>query len=293
MFRMTKKMLQQALDLSAAATVILDRDGTRVVYSNAAMEALLGCPTGSLVGREVSGLRDGGAQLLLDPGKAADTAPQAVRWRAGSGRGQDLQLATAPLTDNNGDIALWLLTATAPLSEARLPGPAGQRAASSDSATGLPDRAAFEHALARDWASGRRVRRQVSLLLFRVDAFAAYREVFGRHAADSCLRKVGHAIGGCLRRDADLVARYSEDQFVALVGGADEAQAAEFAQRIADRVRLLAIHHPRSPVDRFVTVAWSATVRTPGLHDDYRALLTGAEASLPAARDEVSVADSA
>lgn len=293
MFRMTKKLLQQALDLSAAATVILDRAGKRIVYSNAAMEALLGCSAGSLVGREIAGLRDGGPQLLLDPDKAADAAPQEVRWRAGRARGQDLQVATAPLTDNHGDIALWLLTATAPLSDARLSGAAGQPVATSDSATGLPDRAAFEHALARDWASGRRVRRRVSLLLFRIDSFAAYREVFGRHAADSCLRKVGHAIGGCLRRDADLVARYSEDQFVALVGGADEAQAGEFAQRIADRVRLLAIHHPRSAVDRFVTVAWSATVRTPGLHDDYRALLAGAEAGLPPARNDASAADSA
>jgi len=293
MFRMTKKLLQQAMDLSAAAIVILDRDGSRIVYANQAMETLLACPAGALLGSDVGGLRAGGPELVLDAAAAADTEPQPVRWKVGCGKPKNLRLHTATLTDSRGRRAFWLLTVMAEPSEARQPDASGQPAASIDSATGLPDRAAFEQALARDWATGRRIRSRVSLLLFRIDAFPAYREVFGRHAADSCLRKVGHAIGGCLRRDPDLVARYAEDQFVALVGGADEDQAGEFAQRIADRVRLLAIHHPRSRVDRFVTVAWSVAVRSPGLHDDYQKLLAGAEAALPAAQGEPSAATSA
>ena len=293
MFEMTKKLLQQALDRTAAAIVILDRDGKRIVYANTAMEDLLGCPAGSLLDRDIAALRAGGPQLVLGPDRAGDLSTEPVRWRVGSGKARTLQLSAAALTDNHGKPAFWLLTAVAEQSEMRPTGAAGQTATSSDTTTGLPDRAAFERALARDWAAGRRVRSRVSLLLFRIDAFPAYREVFGRHAAESCLRKVGHAIGGCLRRDADLVARYSEDQFVALVGGAEEAQADEFARRIADRVRLLAIHHPRSAVDRFVTVSWSASVRSPGLHDDYQKLLESAEAGLPTPRQDTSAADSA
>jgi diguanylate cyclase (GGDEF)-like protein len=292
MLRMTKKLLQQALDLSAAATVILDPDGARIVYANAAMESLLGCPTGALQHRHVAGLRAGGAELVLDARPDGHAASQPIRWRVGDGKARDLQVHTAALTDDRGQLACWLLTAVSEPSDAGSTGAAGTPTPSTDAATGLPDRAAFEQALARDWAAGRRVRSRVSLLLFRIDAFPAYREVFGRHAADSCLRKVGHAIGGCLRRDADLVARYSEDQFVAMVGGADEEQAGEFAQRIADRVRLLAIHHPRSVTDRFVTVTWSVAVSSPGLQDSYRKLLASAETGLPGAQAESLAAGS-
>jgi len=290
MFRMTKKLLQQALDLSAAATVILDREGSRIVYANAAMESLLGYSTGALLGRDVAELRTGGAELVLMAAPGSDPVPQPMRWRAADGKPRELLLHTSGLNDSRGKRAYWLLTAVSETSAAAATGEAASSPPSTDPATGLPDRAAFEQALARDWASGRRVRSQVSLLLFQINAFAAYREVFGRHAADSCLRKVGHAIGGCLRRDADLVARFSEDRFVALVGGADETQAEQFAQRIADRVRLLAIHHPRSSADRFVTVAWSAAVGSPGLNDSHQTLIDGAEASLNGQRAEVSAA---
>ena len=71
----------------------------------------------------------------------------------------------------------------------------------------------------------RREKRLLSVVILRVDGFKAYREVFGRHAADSCLGKVAHAITGSLRRAGDLAARYSDDQFIVLVGNSDKKAA--------------------------------------------------------------------
>ena len=69
-----------------------------------------------------------------------------------------------------------------------------------------------------------------------------------------------------LRREGDLTARYADDCFAVLMGDASEAQAAEMAGRIAAKVRGLAIHHPRSMRDRFVTLSWGvASARPEGL----------------------------
>ena len=132
-----------------------------------------------------------------------------------------------------------------------------------DSATGIVNRRAFDDIFQRDWVMARREKRSVGIMLFRLDAFDGYREVFGRHAADSCLYKVAHAITGSLRRGGDLAARFSDDQFAVLIAEDDESRVSEFAGCIAEKVRGLAIHHPRSLVDRFVTVSYGFAAMVP------------------------------
>ena len=47
-------------------------------------------------------------------------------------------------------------------------------------------------------------------------------EVFGRHAADSCLRRAGSAIRRCLRRASDVVGRIDGARFVVLSHSSDQ-----------------------------------------------------------------------
>ena len=65
------------------------------------------------------------------------------------------------------------------------------------------------------------------------------------------------------RSSGDFAARYGSDQFAVLVGSADESQALELAERVAQKVRNLSIHHPRSPVARFVTVSYGVASEIP------------------------------
>jgi diguanylate cyclase (GGDEF)-like protein len=74
---------------------------------------------------------------------------------------------------------------------------------------------------------------------------------------------VAQAITGSLRRAGDLAARFSDDQFAVLIAADDEANVINFAASIADKVRGLAIHHPRSPVDRFVSVSFGVAAAIP------------------------------
>lgn len=129
-----------------------------------------------------------------------------------------------------------------------------------DAVTGLLNGRAFREVFAHDWAVATREKSRLSLVMFTLDDFPAYVEVFGRHASDSCLRRVGQAIRRCLRRASDVVSRPSGACFVALSHASDEDGVREFAARISTAVRELGLHHPRSTTSRFVTVSFVVAV---------------------------------
>ena len=129
-----------------------------------------------------------------------------------------------------------------------------------DPVTGLLNGRAFREVFEHDWAVASRDKGRLSLVVFTLDEFDAYVEVFGKHAADSCLRRVGSAIRRCLRRASDVVARPDGACFVALSHAADENGVRDFAALISTAVRELGLHHPRSSSSKFVTVAFEVAV---------------------------------
>ena len=62
-----------------------------------------------------------------------------------------------------------------------------------DPVTGLLNDRAFRDVLEHDWAVAAREKSTLALVLFTLDDFDAYIDVFGKHASDSCLRRVGQA----------------------------------------------------------------------------------------------------
>jgi diguanylate cyclase (GGDEF)-like protein len=132
-----------------------------------------------------------------------------------------------------------------------------------DPVTGLLTESAFREVLEHDWAVAAREKSSLALISFALDYFDAYLEVFGRHATDSCLRRVAQAIRRCMRRASDVAARITTidgDALVVLSHASDEAGVMEFAERISGAVRELGLHHPRSKAARFVTVSHQARV---------------------------------
>jgi diguanylate cyclase (GGDEF)-like protein len=129
-----------------------------------------------------------------------------------------------------------------------------------DPVTGLLNGRAFRDVLEHDWAVAAREKSQLALVLFTLDEFDAYIDVFGRHAADSCLRRVGRAVRRCLRRASDVVGRLGGAKLIVLSHASDEDGVREFATRISSAVRELGLHHPRSSVSKFVTVSFRIVV---------------------------------
>jgi two-component system cell cycle response regulator len=124
-----------------------------------------------------------------------------------------------------------------------------------DKLTGLLRRSYFEDLLQRDWGLAQRESRRLTLVVFDMDFFSQYREVFGKQGADQSFRRIARVIAGCFRRSTDLCGRMDEDQIVALTMGGEDVDTVKFAETILTRVTDLAIHHPRSSVSRFVTVS--------------------------------------
>lgn len=129
-----------------------------------------------------------------------------------------------------------------------------------DPVTGMLNNRAFRDVFEHDWAVASREKTRMSLVTFRLDEFDAYIEVFGRHASDSCLRRVGQAIRRSLKRASDVVGRPDGACFVALSHASEEDAVREFAARISTAVRELGLHHPRSSSSKFVTVTFDVAV---------------------------------
>jgi diguanylate cyclase (GGDEF)-like protein len=132
-----------------------------------------------------------------------------------------------------------------------------------DAVTGLLTETAFREVLEHDWAVAAREKGSLALIAFTLDHFDAYLDVFGRHATDSCLRRVAQAVRRCTRRASDVAARISTDDgetLVVLSHASNQAGVLEFAERIGSAVRELGLHHPRSKTARFVTVSHRASV---------------------------------
>ena len=125
-----------------------------------------------------------------------------------------------------------------------------------DTITGLLNEAAFRDVLAHDWAVAAREKSTLALVSLSLDDFGAYLDVFGRHAMDSCMRRVAQAIRRCLRRASDVAARVDDDKLIVLSHASNEADIHDFAAKIATAVSDLGLHHPRSSVSRFVTVSY-------------------------------------
>ena len=137
-----------------------------------------------------------------------------------------------------------------------------------DPVTGLLNERAFRDVLEHDWAVASREKSTLALVLFTLDEFDAYIEVFGKHASDSCLRRVGQAIRRCLRRASDVTARLEGAQLIVLSHASDEEGVLAFAARISTAVRELGLYHPRSAGGRFVTVSHRVSAATAGIEPE-------------------------
>jgi len=268
-----RKILEQVIRASAEPLVIVrvDHPDWPVVLSNAAFESIGGEDTRNkpfadvieqLVGRELAleisesvraqqetsfPVEVGGREYLLALKPLTLSADTDARfyvayWRGGSGAG-----AVA-----GSDMHHELLNAKRRIRDM----------SRADPVTGLLNGRAFREILEHDWAVAAREKSNLGLVLFTLDDFEAYVAVFGRHAADSCLRRVGRAVRRCLRRASDVVGRLDGSELVVLSHSSDEDGVREFAARISTAVRDLGLHHPRSSVSKFVTVTYSVSVVT-------------------------------
>jgi diguanylate cyclase (GGDEF)-like protein/PAS domain S-box-containing protein len=153
-----------------------------------------------------------------------------------------------------------------------------------DRLTGLFTRAYFEDLLQHDWAAAQREGRELTLLMFDIDALGAYNDTFGKSAGDACIRRLAGVISGALRRGTDLVARWEGGTVCALVRSANSTAAHDFAQGIVQRVYEQHIRHPRAYAEKVVTISGGVASLAPVNGTRLETLINAATRALRRAR---------
>lgn len=110
----------------------------------------------------------------------------------------------------------------------------------SDSLTTLANRAYFLYWLREDINRSNRYKTPLSLLLIDIDGFKKYNDLYGHHAGDIVLRKIGEKLKSLIRK-SDIAARYGGDEFVILFPHATVDEASKVSERIRENIRNMRI----------------------------------------------------
>jgi diguanylate cyclase (GGDEF)-like protein/PAS domain S-box-containing protein len=140
-----------------------------------------------------------------------------------------------------------------------------------DRVTGLSSRPWFDELLLREWRVARREESALTLMLFDIDALGTYNDTYGRPGGDACLKRVARTIAGVFRRGSDVVGKWEDGRIAVLACRQDAATAANIVEHAAATVRKIAemrIHHPRAPLQKYVTVTAGLATVLPGRDEE-------------------------
>ncbi|TXJ00931.1 MAG: sensor domain-containing diguanylate cyclase [Aquabacterium sp.] len=124
-----------------------------------------------------------------------------------------------------------------------------------DGLTNIANRRRFDASLELEWESATRLRQPLSVLLFDIDYFKQYNDLYGHMRGDRCLVDIAQTLSLALDGPRDLVARYGGEEFIVLLPGADATVAQKVAERCQRLIHKQAITHADSPHDQRVTVS--------------------------------------
>lgn len=127
-----------------------------------------------------------------------------------------------------------------------------------DGLTNIANRRHFDEQLSQNWSRAGRTQAPLSLLLFDVDFFKQYNDLYGHQAGDLCLQKIAAVLEDEMKRTDDLAARIGGEEFCCLLPHTEHDGAISVAERIASRVREQLIEHKGSEVAEVVTLSGGA-----------------------------------
>jgi diguanylate cyclase (GGDEF)-like protein/PAS domain S-box-containing protein len=295
-------MYRRLVETSPEGVVLVDAQNPEqpVVYANAAFETLTGYSAAELKGRNLRLLQahdtdqDGRHRLREALSRGEGCRVLLRNYRKDGGLFWN-EMVVQPLRDANGRVTHFAghhrdagerlridpKTAKDTLSGAHQPTTLAVR---DDRLTGLYTLPYLQELLKRDWAVAHREQRSIAVFAIDIDALELYNTTFGRAAGDSTIRRVAHVICGCLRRSSDVTARIDGGSLMAFAPGLTHEQALSVGHLMAERVRELRIHHPRSAVLRYISISVGVSTAIPGPADNPGELLQRSQQQLQLAK---------
>jgi len=95
----------------------------------------------------------------------------------------------------------------------------------------------------------------LAVIMFDIDFFKKYNDLYGHPAGDDCIRQVAHAMRKAVHRKGDIVGRIGGEEFIILLPESDEQNASAIAEFIRSQVVELGLEHRSSSVNPFVTIS--------------------------------------
>jgi diguanylate cyclase (GGDEF)-like protein len=112
-----------------------------------------------------------------------------------------------------------------------------------DALTGLANRRHLDEVGALLWSGAAADPSPISAILFDIDRFKAFNDIYGHPAGDSCLRRVAACVAAELRGTDDLAARYGGEEFMLLLPRTELVDAVGVADRLRRSIVALGIAH--------------------------------------------------
>jgi diguanylate cyclase (GGDEF)-like protein/PAS domain S-box-containing protein len=278
-------LYRRLVENSSEGVVLVDAQNPErpVIYANPGFEALTGYSSAELIGRNLRFLQgddreQDGRHRLREALIRGESCRVLLRNYRKDGTVFWNEMTVSPLLDTDGRVTHFAghhrdagerLRIDPKLSRDSLSGAHQPTAVAirDDRLTGLFTLPYLEELLKRDWAVAQREKRSMAVFAIDFDALDLYNTTFGRAAGDSAIRRVAHVVSGCLRRSSDVTARIDGGSLIAFAPGITHEQALRIGQLMAERVRDLRIHHPRSAVLRYVSVSVGVAAAVPDPSD--------------------------
>lgn len=137
--------------------------------------------------------------------------------------------------------------------------------ARTDALTALPNRRAFDEAMAHEWQVARTNGTSLSMLLLDVDHFKAFNDTYGHLAGDACLRRVAVTLQQSTFETIGHLARFGGEEFALLLVDVTPAVALLIANHLRSSIESLQLRHAGNAAHGVVTV--SIGVATQDLFD--------------------------
>ncbi len=298
MQQMDPAVLRQVVDLAPEGIAICDARAADqpVIHVNAAFELMTGYTAAEMLGSNLRLLHGADEdQRSVARLQQAMQAHEAVRVLLRNYRKNGElfwnEISLQPLLGPDGEathVVAYCHDMTARLRQTERPEgvPVWLR---EDRVTGVSSREWFRELLGREWRIARREGRPLTLALFDVDALGGYNAVYGRAGGDALLKRVSRSISSGFRRASDVVGVWRDGCIAVLAVHRDGQGMERMVEHAAGNVRRIAemrMHHPRAPLQKYVTVTASLATVTPGRDEEEPArLIERAEKALAEAKE--------
>ena len=118
-----------------------------------------------------------------------------------------------------------------------------RRLSITDDLTGLYNHRYFFKTLEAEMVRLTRQKTSLSLLMFDLDNFKKYNDLYGHLEGDKVLKTVGEIVKASIRSNVDTGYRYGGDEFTVLLIGASANRAMTIAERIRSSIEQVKSHH--------------------------------------------------